>query len=174
MPRSRATCSTVVNCARPSIAARTMLCGFVEPRLFVRMSLMPTHSMTARTAPPAITPAPGAAGFIQTLPAPCRPVTSCGIVEPVSGTCTRLRRAATTATGRARATLFGAWRAFRIRSLHLELQPAFAGSIGHRFHAAVILVPATVENHLRDSLLLGDRRDLLADLERLLRLLPFA
>src|ERR1051325_2351218 len=33
MPRSRATCSTVVNSCNPFIAARTMLCGFVEPRL---------------------------------------------------------------------------------------------------------------------------------------------
>src|SRR6476661_6462024 len=56
----------------------------------------------------------------------------------------------------------------------LELQPAFAGSVGHRLHAAVILVPATVEDDLRDPLVLGDRGDLLPDLERLLRLLPFA
>src|SRR5665647_3430693 len=83
-----------------------MLCGFVEPRLLVRMSLMPTHSITARTAPPAITPAPGAAGFIQTFPAPCWPVTSCGIVEPVSGTLTRFRRAASTALRTASDTSF--------------------------------------------------------------------
>ena len=54
---------------------------------------MPAHSMTARTAPPAITPAPGAAGFISTLPAPCWPTISCGIVPPVSGMLTMLRRA---------------------------------------------------------------------------------
>src|SRR3954470_18744503 len=83
-----------------------MLCGFVEPRLFVRMSLMPTHSITARTAPPAITPAPGAAGFIHTLPAPCSPTISCGIVDPVSGTVTRLRRAASTALRTASDTSF--------------------------------------------------------------------
>src|SRR4051794_9629876 len=83
-----------------------MLCGLVEPRLLVRMSLMPTHSITARTAPPAITPAPGAAGFIHTLPAPCSPVTSCGIVDPVSGTWTRLRRAASTALRTASETSF--------------------------------------------------------------------
>src|ERR1051326_713349 len=47
-PRARATWSTVVSGARPSIAARTMLCGFVEPRLFVRMSEMPAHSIMAR------------------------------------------------------------------------------------------------------------------------------
>ncbi len=69
-----------------------MLCGLVEPRLFVRISEIPAHSMIARTAPPAMTPAPGAAGFIQTRPAPCLPTTSCGIVLPVSG----IRRHATT------------------------------------------------------------------------------
>jgi hypothetical protein len=34
------------------------------------MSLMPANSTTARTAPPAITPVPGEAGFINTLAAP--------------------------------------------------------------------------------------------------------
>ncbi len=71
VPPSRGAC-------RPSIAARTMLCGLVEPRLLVRMSLTPAHSSTARTAPPAMTPAPGAAGFSSTRPAPCLPTTSCG------------------------------------------------------------------------------------------------
>src|SRR5690242_4347787 len=56
----------------------------------------------------------------------------------------------------------------------LELQPAFAGSVGHRLHAAVILIPTAVEYDLRDPLVLGDRGDLLPDIERLLRLLPFA
>ena len=34
---------------RPSMVARTMLCGLVEPRLLVRMSVIPAHSSTART-----------------------------------------------------------------------------------------------------------------------------
>src|SRR5690242_1042086 len=106
IPRSRATCSTVVSWLSPSIAARTMLCGLVEPRLLVRMSEMPAHSMMARTAPPAMTPAPGAAGFISTLPAPCWPMISCGIVLPVSGTCVSLRRAASTALRTASETSF--------------------------------------------------------------------
>src|SRR3954469_7336176 len=55
----------------------------------------------------------------------------------------------------------------------LELQPAFAGSVGHRLHAAVILISTAVEHDLRDPLVLGDRGDLLPDLERLFRLLPF-
>ena len=56
----------------------------------------------------------------------------------------------------------------------LELQPALAGTVGHRFHAAVILVTRTIEHDLRDPRLLRPRGDPLADLERLLRLLPLA
>src|SRR3984957_5590517 len=83
-----------------------MLCGFVDPRLLVRMSEIPAHSMIARTAPPAMTPAPGAAGFISTRPAPCSPITSCGIVLPVSGTAAMRRRAASTALRTASDTSF--------------------------------------------------------------------
>src|SRR5450432_2365329 len=83
-----------------------MLCGFVEPRLFVRMSPTPAHSSTARTAAPAITPAPGAAGFISTRPAPCSPMISCGIVLPVRGMLDMLRRAASTALRTASDTSF--------------------------------------------------------------------
>src|SRR5436190_9544926 len=53
----------------------------------------------------------------------------------------------------------------------LELQPAFAGSVGHRLHAAVILVPGTVEHDLRDPRILGPGSDALAHLDRLLCLL---
>src|SRR4029078_4343839 len=53
----------------------------------------------------------------------------------------------------------------------VELQPAFAGSVGHRLHAAVILIPTAVEHDLRDPLVLGDRGDIPPDLQRLLRLL---
>src|SRR5262245_27303292 len=289
-----------------------MLCGFVEPRLFVRMSAMPAHSMMARTAPPAITPAPGAAGFIHTLPAPCAPTTSCGIVAPVSGIVTILRRAASTALRTASDTSFALpdakptlpWPSptatsalnekrrppfttfatrlmaitfstrslpspprprsspprppsrppralrspppppprsppppgpppgpprprpppgpprpppprpprpppppprpplpppgprppppgprlpcedpppppppplpppvFRVSSI-LELQPAFAGAVGHRLHAAVILVPSAVEHDFRDPRLLGPGSDPLAHFRRLLGFLP--
>ncbi len=67
---------------------------------------MPAHSMIARTAPPAITPAPGAAGFMRTRPAPCSPITSCGIVLPVSGIWTIWRRAPSTALRTASDTSF--------------------------------------------------------------------
>jgi len=47
---------------------------------------MPAASMIARTAPPAITPVPGEAGFRTTEDAPNRPRISCGIVSFTSGT----------------------------------------------------------------------------------------
>src|SRR5438876_942425 len=83
-----------------------MLCGLVEPSLFVRMSRIPAHSSTARTGPPAITPVPDAAGLSSTRPAPCFPTISCGIVPPVSGTSLMLRRAASTALRTASLTSF--------------------------------------------------------------------
>lgn len=46
---------------------------------------MPTASTTARTAPPAMTPVPGAAGFSSTSEAAKRPRASNGIVVPTSG-----------------------------------------------------------------------------------------
>src|SRR5699024_451951 len=49
----------------------------------------PASSSTARTGPPEITPVPSAAGFINTLPEPKRPLISCGIVVPTIGTSTR-------------------------------------------------------------------------------------
>src|ERR1700693_3856744 len=50
---------------------------------------MPAEVMTARTAPPAITPVPSGAGFRSTLPEPKRPSTMCGIVVCVRFTRTR-------------------------------------------------------------------------------------
>src|ERR1035438_1711214 len=48
---------------------------------------MPAHVITARTAPPAITPVPSGAGFSSTMPEPKRPSTVCGTVV-----CVRLIR----------------------------------------------------------------------------------
>ena len=73
-----------------------MLIAFEEPSDLDRMSLMPAHSTSARTAPPAITPVPGAAGSRSTMPAPSRPVTWCGIVVPIIGTSNILRLASST------------------------------------------------------------------------------
>ena len=50
---------------------------------------MPAASTTARTAPPAITPVPGAAGLSRTRPAPNSPITSCGMVVPFREILTR-------------------------------------------------------------------------------------
>src|SRR3954447_26956359 len=61
-PRSRAICRAETRLPSPCIVARTMLWGLVDPRLLVRISVMPAHSSTARTGPPAITPVPVAAG----------------------------------------------------------------------------------------------------------------
>src|SRR6266550_4683840 len=201
-PRSRATRRAVVRRFRPSRVARTMLCGFVEPRLLVRMSRTPAHSSTARTGPPAITPVPDAAGLSSTRPAPCLPTISCGMVPPVSGTSDILRRAASTALRTASLTSFAlpvaipTWPcpsptatsalklkrrpplttlATRLMAMTFsttpsrvlvapgrrpsELQSPFAGAVGHRLHAPVVLVTAAVEHDLHDALLLGLRRD---------------
>lgn len=75
------------------MVALTTLCGLDEPRLFDRTSWMPADSTTARMAPPAMTPVPGAAGFSSTLPEPKWPNDSCGTVLLSSGTLNRFLRA---------------------------------------------------------------------------------
>jgi hypothetical protein len=57
------------------------------------MSLMPAVSMTARMAPPEITPVPGAAGLSMIRAAPSLRRTSCGIVVPTIGTVIMFRLA---------------------------------------------------------------------------------
>ena len=52
------------NLSRASNVAFTTLCGFEEPCDFDNTSPTPTASRTVLTAPPAITPVPGAAGII--------------------------------------------------------------------------------------------------------------
>src|SRR4029453_8648674 len=86
LPRKRA--SSIGSFMRRSASkvARTTLCGLVEPSTFVRTSLTPTACMTARTAPPAITPVPSEAGFTSTRPAPYSPINWCGSVLLISGT----------------------------------------------------------------------------------------
>ena len=78
------------------MVALITLWGLADPRDFVSTSWTPSTSRTARTAPPAITPVPGAAGLRSTMPAPSRPVTWCGIVVPIIGTSNILRRASST------------------------------------------------------------------------------
>ena len=86
LPRSSATSWADRRDCRAAIVARTVLIGLFVPRDLVRMSRMPASSITARMAPPEITPVPGAAGFIRILAAPHLKRTSCGIVVPTVGT----------------------------------------------------------------------------------------
>src|SRR5690606_8148047 len=51
-----------------STVAFTTLCGFEDPRDLANTSVTPALSSTARIAPPASTPVPLTAGFINTLP----------------------------------------------------------------------------------------------------------
>jgi hypothetical protein len=78
--------------------AFTTLCAVVEPRLLVRMFWIPAAVITARTAPPAMTPVPSEAGFSRTMPDPNWPVAACGMVKPFSviGTLTTFFLAAST------------------------------------------------------------------------------
>src|SRR5919109_3656468 len=71
---------------RASMVALSTLWGLFVPSVFVRMSCTPAASSTGRTAPPAMTPVPGTAGFRNTRPAPKCPVISTGIVVSRSGT----------------------------------------------------------------------------------------
>src|SRR5215213_713750 len=107
LPRRRATSNGSFMLRRPSKVARTTLCGLPEPSTLVRTSWTPAACMTARTAPPAMTPVPSLAGFIRTRPAPWRPMMGCGSVLPMSGTRIRLFFAASIAflmaTGTSRA-----------------------------------------------------------------------
>lgn len=57
-----------------------MLFFVLEPSDLDKISWIPANSRTARTAPPAITPVPGAAGLNTTLAAPATPYDSCAIV----------------------------------------------------------------------------------------------
>src|SRR6267378_3093786 len=146
-PRSRATRRAVVSRFRPSIVARTMLCGLVEPRLLVRMSRMPAHSSTAR--PRRLPDRADRAGAGVPGPAPVppqRPLGLAGRTEPQE-------------LGRSRSSgLPGS-----LDPLPLELQSPFAGAIGHSLHAPVILITAAVEHDLGDALLLGLGGDELPD-----------
>ena len=63
-----------------SMVAFSTLCGLFVPSVFVRMSWTPAASSTGRTAPPAMTPVPWAAGFRYTRAAPKWPVISHGMV----------------------------------------------------------------------------------------------
>src|SRR5262245_53312961 len=90
LPRSVPSVTGSLSYDNPSNVARTTLCGFADPRDFVRMFITPADSTTARTAPPAMMPVPSGAGFNSTRPDPNAPVIGCGMVLPCSGTRIRL------------------------------------------------------------------------------------
>src|ERR1700760_191462 len=70
LPRSAATSSRSRSCTRASKVALMTLCGLAVPRLLVSTFCTPAEVITARTAPPAITPVPSGAGFSSTCPEP--------------------------------------------------------------------------------------------------------
>src|SRR5262249_25084848 len=69
-PRRRSISCRVRSVSSALMAALTWFVGLLEPKLLVRMLWMPAASQTARTALPAITPVPGAAGTSTTRAAP--------------------------------------------------------------------------------------------------------
>src|SRR5579863_8160671 len=70
LPRISATLSRLFSCFSASNVALITLCGLVVPMDFVSTFCTPADVITARTAPPAITPVPSGAGFSRTLPEP--------------------------------------------------------------------------------------------------------
>src|SRR6185369_13672381 len=79
LPRLLATSLRSRNFESASNVALITLCGFVVPIDFVSTFWIPAEVMTARTAPPAITPVPSGAGFSSTCPEPNLPSETCGI-----------------------------------------------------------------------------------------------
>src|SRR5271166_584452 len=70
LPRAVATSLRSRRRPRALKVALITLCGLVVPIDLVRTFCTPAEVMTARTAPPAMTPVPSGAGFSITLPAP--------------------------------------------------------------------------------------------------------
>src|SRR5882757_6241191 len=66
LPRSAATSARSRNWVSASNVALTTLCGLAVPRLLVSTFCTPADVITARTAPPAMTPVPSGAGFSRT------------------------------------------------------------------------------------------------------------
>src|SRR5437763_609992 len=117
-----------------------MLWGLVEPRLFVRMSRTPAHSSPARTAPPPTTPPPRP-------PRRCRPAALRHALRPPRAP-SPAHPSSPARTGPPGPTAPPGLSARAGVRSPLELQSAFAGAVGHGFHAPVILVAAAVEHDL--------------------------
>src|SRR5208337_2216306 len=80
LPRAVATSLRSRRRPRALKVALITLCGLVVPIDLVSTFCTPAEVITARTAPPAITPVPSGAGFSSTIPEPNRPSTACGMV----------------------------------------------------------------------------------------------
>src|SRR5207248_4456454 len=89
LPRMLATSSRFFSFLSASNVALITLCGLVVPMDFVSTFCTPAEVITARTAPPAITPVPSGAGFSKTMPEPKRPSTASGMLVCVKFTRTR-------------------------------------------------------------------------------------
>ena len=74
---SLATSPKVRRLAKASIAALALFKGLLEPNCFAKIFFTPASSSTVRTAPPAITPVPGAAGRMNTFAPPDTPLAIC-------------------------------------------------------------------------------------------------
>src|SRR5215472_13824588 len=70
LPRMAATSLLFFRRFRASKVALMTLCGLVVPIDLVSTFCTPAEVITARTAPPAITPVPSGAGFSSTIPDP--------------------------------------------------------------------------------------------------------
>ena len=70
-----------LNSIKPFWTAFTTLTGLEDPVILDKMFVTPTNSSTALTAPPAIIPVPGEAGFNINLTDPYLIFNSWGIVE---------------------------------------------------------------------------------------------
>src|ERR1035438_6221609 len=89
MPRNAARAALSRNDSSATMVALTTLCGLRRPIDLVSTLGTPQAVITARTAPPAITPVPWGAGFNSTWELENLPSTWCAMV--VSSTCTRRR-----------------------------------------------------------------------------------
>ncbi len=94
------------NLSNASNVALTTLWGLEEPWDFDKTSCTPTASRTVLTAPPAITPVPGAAGMIFTLAPPNLPFCWWGKVPLTIGILTKFFFASSTAFAIALETSF--------------------------------------------------------------------
>src|SRR5205823_5540682 len=89
LPRIAATDARSRSLPSASKVALITLCGFAVPSDLVSTFCTPAEVITARTAPPAITPVPSGAGFRRTCPEPKRPRTAWGTVVCVRFTLIR-------------------------------------------------------------------------------------